>query len=148
MQQVKLDNPESLLEPIKTLKKGQPVLLHFAAQMTHLPTLIVPDHCIDFVGYPIAEKGHGSVLGTYWYVTVVGCDSRTYMFSPNGNLHVGYVQEKLRLSHEGDVRNLVVLLNALSHPGGPVYYLSKVPLQGDHLDHEAYDKDSSVIHAY
>lgn len=146
MQQVKLNDPVSVAEAARHLAAGKTVLLHFAAQMTHLPVLIVPDTNIDFVGY---EKSFtGAPKGTHWYVTVVGCDSRTYMFSPNGDLHVGYVQEKLRLSHEGDVRNLTVLLNALSHPAGPAYYLLSVPLQGDHLDHNAYDKDSSVIHVY
>jgi len=144
MQQVKLNFPGTLVRPAELLRAGTPVLLHFAAQMTHIPVLIVPDTAITFVGY---EKSFtGGPKGTHWYVTVVGLGSRTYMFPPNGSLHVGYVQEKLQLSHEGDVRNLVVLLNALSHEAGPEYYLSHIPLRDDHLDHEAYDKDSSVLH--
>lgn len=144
MQQVKLNNPDTLLEPARLLQEGRPVLLHFAAQMTHLPVLIVPDQAIEFVCYDPTH--HGRAKGTYWYVTVVGLDSRTYMFSPCGDLHVGYVQEKLQLSHEGDVRNLVVLLNALSHPKGPTYYMKHVPLHNDHLDHEQYEQNARVIH--
>lgn len=146
MQQVKLNYPGTLVRPAELLKAGIPVLLHFASQMTHIPVLIIPDQAIEFVCYDPSFTGNPK--GSDWYVTVVGLGSRTYVFSPSGDLHVGYVQEKLQLSHQGDVRNLVVLLNALSHPAGPVYYLAKVPLQDDHLDHAAYDKDSSVLHVY
>lgn len=144
MQQVKLNIPGTLVRPAELLKAGTPVLLHFAAQMTHIPVLIVPDTAITFVGY---EKSFtGAPKGSHWYVTVIGLQSRTYMFLPCGDLHIGYVQEKLQLSHEGDVRNLTVLLNALSHPRGPEYYLSRIPLQDDHLNHEAYEKNPRGIY--
>lgn len=146
MQQVKLNYPGTLVHSAELLRAGHPVLLHFAAQMTHIPVLIVPDSAILFVGY---EKSFtGAPKGTHWYVTVIGLNSRAYMFSPNGDLHVGYVQEKLQLSHEADVRNLVVLLNALSHPAGPEHYLANVPLCDDHLDHDAYDNNPRGVHVY
>lgn len=144
MQQVKLNNPKTLLQPARLLQNGQPVLLHFAAQMTHIPVLIVPDQAIEFVGY---EKSlTGAPKGSHWYVTVLGLKSQSYMFAPYGDLHVGYVQEKLQLSHEADVRNLVALLNALSHPRGPEYYLAHISIIDDHIDHEAFEKDSRGLY--
>jgi len=113
-----------------------PVMVSFAAQATHHPILIVPDTSIRYVGFEESYTGYKP--GEYFYIGIVEFGHGLYPFPRQGNLDWGYVYEKLHMNNEADCINITVFLNALRHPRGVEYYLSHVPLDGDHVNWDVF----------
>ena len=143
---VKLDNLCSMMVVYRALLAEQPILVSFAAQMTHHPILIVPDTIIRAIGFPSThiyeapyEAYTGGKLGDYFYIGVVEFGRGLYPFPRQGHIDWSYFNEKIRMNSEADAVNITIFLNALRHPKGVEYYLSHVPLDGDHVNWDVFN---------
>ena len=124
------------IEKIRTLlENDQPVLVEFCAQATRHPILLVPDSAIIHIGFR-GKTYNDTKPGSYVYVGLMEF-GRLYPLSL-GYLHRGYTGEKLGIRNEADAENVTEFLNALGHPDGVTDYLSKVPMQNDHVDHSSW----------
>jgi hypothetical protein len=111
-------------------RRHWPLLVSFAAQMTHHPLLIAPATTVEHIGFDRCYSGDPAGV---FYVGIMEFGNGLYPFTL-GYVHSGYLMDKLRMSHIADARNVTVFLNALGHPDGVRNYLATVPMDGDHVD--------------
>jgi hypothetical protein len=112
MEMLRLNNPKGIHKARQVLNETGALFVSFAAQGTHIPLLII--HCP-------AVKHHGYAEGASYAGTGTGLDYHYVAYMEFGgvypltlgNLHPGYVAEKLRLKHDADALNVVGFLNAL-----------------------------------
>lgn len=133
---VRLTQPDKI-EFIRALLVRQkwPLLVAFAAQLTSHPLLIVPATAVEHIGYDNGCYSGGSPEAQH-YVGVMEFGKGLYPFTL-GHIDSGYFAEKMRMTHVADARNIVVFLNALGHASGVRPYLSTIPMDGDHVDHNS-----------
>ena len=121
---VRLTHRDTLRFVNERLKKGHPVYLDFAAQMTRSCVLIVPIAAVEFVG---REPPHQPSA----FISVEGRGA--YRFAFHGRLSVGYLGGKLSVENDCDATNLTCLFNAL-FADDVDKYMSNITLSDDYVD--------------
>lgn len=142
---VRLTEPEKI-EAVrdKVVVERRVVLVSFAAQMTHYPLLIAPDDSVLHIGYT-KSYGGGSRGGGFYYVAVMEFAKQGAYPLMLGQLHAGYVQEKIGLKTDACANNVTAFLNAVGADDVRAF-LETVPLTGDHVDHYKVGTGSSFLH--
>jgi hypothetical protein len=122
------------IERVKTHLRFGPICVNFCAQGTRHVLLLCKSGDIATGGVVESWLRPNTVV-----VAVLNYPAGAYAFDADGSIHPIYLAEKLRIDNEPDSRNVCAFINALFHPSGTEWYLSRVrsDMDGGMVDPDA-----------